>query len=259
MPRSGPPDPAALVRFAASLPPPQAAKIENRTLSISTDVSIRSDLITPRLSEDLSASSPSDDSEPEEVIHYTPAGPGEPLSTARWRHTGDALTDTSPSDFAAQLAFTYLSPDSTLSSPSVGSIPSFRVGFGLRSPAMEHDVATKIEEMEDDENHSGSMMMSESPAASTPGNTPGPAGSSSPFVGPQKRPRGRPRKHPLPSPDAQSKVAKGRSKTGCVTCRRRKKKCDETRPQCTYAAPSWRSRRSLEGRFDRSRGFGDLT
>ena len=47
-----------------------------------------------------------------------------------------------------------------------------------------------------------------------------------------KRPRGRPRKHPKPSPEALAKVAKGRSKTGCITCRRRKKKCDETKPGC---------------------------
>ena len=44
------------------------------------------------------------------------------------------------------------------------------------------------------------------------------------------RKRGRPRKHPLPAPGAQVKVTKGRSKTGCITCRRRKKKCDETKP-----------------------------
>lgn len=50
-----------------------------------------------------------------------------------------------------------------------------------------------------------------------------------------KRPRGRPRKHPKPSPEALAKVAKGRSKTGCITCRRRKKKCDETKPGCKFA------------------------
>lgn len=49
-----------------------------------------------------------------------------------------------------------------------------------------------------------------------------------------KRPRGRPRKHPKPSPEALAKVAKGRSKTGCITCRRRKKKCDETKPGCKF-------------------------
>lgn len=47
-----------------------------------------------------------------------------------------------------------------------------------------------------------------------------------------KRPRGRPRKHPKPTPESMAKVAKGRSKTGCITCRRRKKKCDETKPGC---------------------------
>ncbi|EKV06915.1 C6 transcription factor OefC [Penicillium digitatum PHI26] len=46
------------------------------------------------------------------------------------------------------------------------------------------------------------------------------------------RKRGRPRKHPLPAPGGQVKVTKGRSKTGCITCRRRKKKCDETKPSC---------------------------
>ncbi|KAL4888980.1 fungal-specific transcription factor domain-containing protein [Aspergillus ambiguus] len=46
------------------------------------------------------------------------------------------------------------------------------------------------------------------------------------------RKRGRPRKHPLPVPGGQAKITKGRSKTGCITCRRRKKKCDETKPTC---------------------------
>lgn len=47
-----------------------------------------------------------------------------------------------------------------------------------------------------------------------------------------KRPRGRPRKHPLPANCATNKVTKGRSKTGCITCRKRKKKCDEAKPRC---------------------------
>jgi hypothetical protein len=51
-----------------------------------------------------------------------------------------------------------------------------------------------------------------------------------------RRPRGRPRKHPKTSPTALAKPPKGRSKTGCRTCRRRKKKCDETKPICM--APS---------------------
>ncbi|KAK4226662.1 fungal-specific transcription factor domain-containing protein [Podospora fimiseda] len=49
----------------------------------------------------------------------------------------------------------------------------------------------------------------------------------------QKRPRGRPRKHPLmPSVGGPNKISKGRSKTGCLTCRKRKKKCDEAKPRC---------------------------
>lgn len=47
-----------------------------------------------------------------------------------------------------------------------------------------------------------------------------------------KRPRGRPRKHPLAAIPSANKVGKGRSKTGCITCRKRKKKCDEAKPRC---------------------------
>lgn len=51
----------------------------------------------------------------------------------------------------------------------------------------------------------------------------------------QKRPRGRPRKHPLTPMVSANKVTKGRSKTGCITCRKRKKKCDEAKPRCMQA------------------------
>ncbi|KXX78917.1 Transcriptional regulatory protein moc3 [Madurella mycetomatis] len=47
-----------------------------------------------------------------------------------------------------------------------------------------------------------------------------------------KRPRGRPRKHPLTPNVTTNKITKGRSKTGCLTCRKRKKKCDEAKPRC---------------------------
>ncbi|KAK5169127.1 uncharacterized protein LTR77_006436 [Saxophila tyrrhenica] len=46
---------------------------------------------------------------------------------------------------------------------------------------------------------------------------------------PGPRKRGRPRKHPIVD---QKKAAHARSKTGCGTCRRRKKKCDEAKPTC---------------------------
>lgn len=50
-----------------------------------------------------------------------------------------------------------------------------------------------------------------------------------------KRPRGRPRKHPKVNPTTPiSKAPKGRSKTGCITCRKRKKKCDEGKPTCEH-------------------------
>jgi hypothetical protein len=54
-----------------------------------------------------------------------------------------------------------------------------------------------------------------------------------------KRPRGRPRKHPLVQSGTINKVAKGRSKTGCITCRKRKKKCDEAKPRCESGCALW--------------------
>lgn len=47
------------------------------------------------------------------------------------------------------------------------------------------------------------------------------------------RKRGRPRKHPIKSPVVSKKTSHARSKTGCGTCRRRKKKCDEAKPHCS--------------------------
>lgn len=47
-----------------------------------------------------------------------------------------------------------------------------------------------------------------------------------------RRQRGRPRKHPKPSSTSAAKLTKERTKTGCKTCRRRKKKCDEGKPHC---------------------------
>ena len=46
---------------------------------------------------------------------------------------------------------------------------------------------------------------------------------------PPARKRGRPRKHPV---SEIRKTAHTRSKTGCATCRRRKKRCDERKPGC---------------------------
>lgn len=65
--------------------------------------------------------------------------------------------------------------------------------------------------------------------------TPGASNTSPTTAQPKaKRPRGRPRKHPLAPATASNKVTKGRSKTGCLTCRKRKKKCDEAKPRCMF-------------------------
>lgn len=84
---------------------------------------------------------------------------------------------------------------------------------------MTDGVATKIEELEDGDE------LSSVPALPSPTES----------GGPSKRKRGRPRKHPRAPIGATQKVTKGRSKTGCITCRRRKKKCDETKPECSFA------------------------
>ena len=47
-----------------------------------------------------------------------------------------------------------------------------------------------------------------------------------------ERSRGRPRKHPILTQNSTLNIRSGRTKTGCMTCRRRKKKCDETKPFC---------------------------
>lgn len=88
-------------------------------------------------------------------------------------------------------------------------------------PGLSMDVTPKIEELdEDDSNH-----YTQQPETSL---TQPPAPPGAPVHVPRKR--GRPRKHPLPVPGGQLKITKGRSKTGCITCRRRKKKCDENKP-----------------------------
>lgn len=81
------------------------------------------------------------------------------------------------------------------------------------------DIPPKVEELDDDV---------QSVKRSEVGNEFDHENSGAPATVPRKR--GRPRKHPLPTPGGQAKVTKGRSKTGCITCRRRKKKCDETKP-----------------------------
>ncbi|KAF3386477.1 Transcriptional regulatory protein moc3 [Penicillium rolfsii] len=100
--------------------------------------------------------------------------------------------------------------------PDSSSSPAFRDA----PPQFDLDNLPKVEELDDD-------IQSIKPSDV---GTEGPNDSAAPVAVPRKR--GRPRKHPLPAPGGQVKVTKGRSKTGCITCRRRKKKCDETKPAC---------------------------
>lgn len=53
-----------------------------------------------------------------------------------------------------------------------------------------------------------------------------------------RKPRGRPKKDTPVTPVTPSFKKNGRSKTGCQTCRNRKKKCDELKPICGYSMES---------------------
>lgn len=91
--------------------------------------------------------------------------------------------------------------------------------YMLEPQMVDMDGMPKVEELDEED------IQLESIKPSDVGNR---DDSGAPAAVPRKR--GRPRKHPLPAPGNQAKITKGRSKTGCITCRRRKKKCDETKP-----------------------------
>lgn len=170
-----------------------------------------------------------------------------PQDSETYRSTGRSEIPTCPSAIDTSSTSTGASPDEDTSTespdwngngPLDGSLPSqLDVSVKVFPPSGAFESATpstisdcraqsmtgekmanippKVEELDDDD------LQSVRP--SEVGN---PAGA--PVVVPRKR--GRPRKHPLPALTGQVKVTKGRSKTGCITCRRRKKKCDETKP-----------------------------
>lgn len=104
-------------------------------------------------------------------------------------------------------------------SASSSCTDSWSIGFADRDEADNEvhweqgsdDILTipKLEPMEDDFNMDD---LKAAPLASDPDGANGAQVK-------QKRPRGRPRKHPLATTVAASKVTKGRSKTGCITCR----------------------------------------
>jgi hypothetical protein len=165
--------------------------------------------------------------------------PRTPYAHDRWEtvawspdpHYGANYTAHRPAPILTRLSVSSPSQNSDFSTASTSSIASSHtLVFELLSEQdmEEGALAPKVEDMSED--------YDESTASSRPSvhGTPTP---SDPGPGTVKRGRGRPRKHPLPSsPGTDAKIAKGRSKTGCITCRRRKKKCDETKPQCKYRA-----------------------
>ncbi|OMP85111.1 Transcriptional regulatory protein moc3 [Diplodia seriata] len=108
------------------------------------------------------------------------------------------------------------SPSSSESPRTTPSVIDFQY---LPDPNSIDGIVPKIEELDDDDDTSKISPLTDE---SVP----------SPDRIVVKRPRGRPRKHPIAQPASISKPPKGRSKTGCITCRRRKKKCDETKPAC---------------------------
>jgi hypothetical protein len=96
----------------------------------------------------------------------------------------------------------------------------------------------KVEELDDDCDM-GPAIKSSEPSIPMGSAMSQPVGQASTAVNSTtgRRPRGRPRKHPVPTVSASiQKTTKGRSKTGCITCRRRKKKCDEAKPECEWPA-----------------------
>ena len=120
--------------------------------------------------------------------------------------------------------------DISVASPTA-PIASYSVTLVAANDSLSPEPAPKVEEVEED--GVDVVMKSVDLASTTTTTTTSATTATAGPVVPAPRKRGRPRKHPLPVPGTQPvKVTKGRSKTGCITCRRRKKKCDETKPSC---------------------------
>lgn len=143
-----------------------------------------------------------------------------------WHHQDDRHLISSASAYRMRRESDQTSPSSATSGTFASTdLHSNNISepIDLNSPDA---LAPKIEELDDD----GEVLLDVKPGDDRP------ADDVSTTIASLPRKRGRPRKHPLPMPGGQMKVAKGRSKTGCITCRRRKKKCDETKPACTKPA-----------------------
>lgn len=146
-----------------------------------------------------------------DTFHMAAAAIGYPFSSRGLPRLSIDSTSTMSSGISGPVSSSPSASSSTSSPPLHSS--------SLLDAQMADGVITKIEELEDGDELRNVPPL---PSPTEPGE-------------PSKRGRGRPRKHPLPPIGAQQKVTKGRSKTGCITCRRRKKKCDETKPECSFA------------------------
>lgn len=148
--------------------------------------------------------------------------------------TSSTSTGASPDDTSTDSLDWHANGGSTRSPPAADPDAPVNVNVDVFPPSLEFmldpraqiadmsDAPPKVEELEDEDIQSikTSEVGNEREQSDNPAGAPVPV----------PRKRGRPRKHPLPAPGNQAKVTKGRSKTGCITCRRRKKKCDETKP-----------------------------
>ncbi|GIJ87589.1 hypothetical protein Asppvi_006499 [Aspergillus pseudoviridinutans] len=160
---------------------------------------------------------------------------------------GESHSDSSPSvDYEIKIHdASYPFVDSTLASlPSSSSSAAaaaimtagskhFQINYVASNNlnvSMAEDVTPKVEEIDSAEDLRSIKPLEAETMASASNHPSATTPTAAPVNVPRKR--GRPRKHPLPVPGGQIKITKGRSKTGCITCRRRKKKCDETKPSC---------------------------
>ncbi|EPS30032.1 hypothetical protein PDE_04982 [Penicillium oxalicum 114-2] len=187
--------------FTGSGPDLEACSGPSSDLSISTLADITATATAHRSLPRASTSSTSASGSPDDTSSESPDWPGDSV-------------DRTLNDCDAPYSHYRLShrPDSSsYSSTWVGAAPPF-----------DSDDLPKIEELDE---HEGDIQRIQPADVEAQGQS-----SAASVAVPRKR--GRPRKHPLPTPGGQAKVTKGRSKTGCITCRRRKKKCDETKPAC---------------------------
>ncbi|OJD15630.1 hypothetical protein AJ78_04122 [Emergomyces pasteurianus Ep9510] len=166
-----------------------------------------------------------------EVFSRAIIAPGEDVSNAHTRtlsiDTRSSRTPTQPPDSLDFSSETSLQNSLEQSPASSRSSQTFNFAI-VSSPDTDMDVTPKVEEIDGNEGGSLEAIKEQDNDLDTQSCS---TDIALPSTVNAPRKRGRPRKHPLPLP-GQSKVAKGRSKTGCITCRRRKKKCDETKPSC---------------------------